>query len=218
MTEKRAVLWDMDGVLVDTTELHYRAWTEILKPYDIPWSREIFLNTFGWNNPAIIRVLFPHPSDEFINRLGEEKETAFRAGIPGNIDLLPGVRQWLERFHAWGWAQAIVSSAPMANVDALIDETGIRQDFQTLVSAWDMPSKPDPMVFLEGARRLGVSPAQSLVFEDAPAGVEGARRAGMKCIAVTTTHKADELTEATLVVPRLTDLKEEDVRKVMGLS
>ncbi len=216
MTDTHAVLWDMDGVLVDTTDLHYSAWTHILKPYDIPWSREIFLTTFGWNNPAIIRTLFDHPSDDFIRRLDDAKETAFRAGIPGHIDLLPGVRAWLERFHAWGWPQAIVSSAPMANVDALIDETGIRQDFETLVSAWGMPSKPDPMVFLEGAKRLGVPPERCIVFEDSPAGVEGARRAGMKCIAVLTTHTADELPGATLIVPLLTDLSETDVQQLFA--
>ncbi len=206
----------MDGVLVDTTDLHYQSWVTALAPYDLPWSRGIFLQTFGRTNLAIIRTLFDNPSQDFIDELDNAKEIAFRSGIPGNVDLLPGVREWLDRFHSWGWSQAIVSSAPMANVDILIDETHIRTDFDALVSARDMPSKPDPAVFLEGSRRLGIPPARCIVFEDAPAGVEGAQRAGMKCVAVTTTHAADDLSEATLVVERLNQLTVEDLQKLMG--
>ncbi len=216
MTETHAVLWDMDGVLVDTTELHFQSWNDVLKSYDIDWSHDFFIRTFGWGNTAIINKMFDNPDEAFIKKLADQKEIAFRASIPGNVPLLPGAREWLDRFHSWGWPQAIVSSAPMENIDALIDETGIRHAFQALVSATAMPSKPDPMVYLEGAQRLGFSPAQSIVIEDAPAGIEGANRAGMKSIAVATTRDASQLTEATLVVHRLTDLKEADVKRIFA--
>ncbi len=218
MTEIYAVLWDMDGVLVDTTELHYQSWNAVLQPYDLGsiWSHDFFIRTFGWGNTAIINKMFNNPDEAFIDKLANEKEIAFRASIPDNVPLLPGVRDWLARFHSWGWPQAIVSSAPVENIDALIDETGIRGDFQALISATSMPSKPDPTVYLEGARRLGVPPARCIVVEDAPAGVEGANRAGMKSIAVATTRDAGQLTGATRVVNRLTDLTEEDVKQVIS--
>lgn len=216
MTEKHAVLWDMDGVLVDTTDLHYRSWTVVLKDYDLDYSYEIFLRTFGMTNPAIIRTLFENPAQELVDSLGEAKERAFRQNIPGNVSLLPGVKGWLERFYAWGYPQAIVSSAPMENIQTLIDETGIREDFQALVSALEMPSKPNPAVFLEAARLLGVPPANCLVIEDAPAGVEGARRAGMQCIAVATTQEVAALQGATLVVERLDQLTPQQVKHLFG--
>ena len=97
----------------------------------------------------------------------------------------------------------IASSAPPANIDALIDELEIRPYFDVLVSGVDMPGKPDPALFLEVARRIDVPPTRCVVVEDAIAGVEAAKRAGMSCIAVTTTNPEEVLRAADVVVCRL---------------
>jgi beta-phosphoglucomutase len=98
---------------------------------------------------------------------------------------LPGAAEWVERLHREGWQQAIASSAPRANVDAVLDALGLRRWFQATVSAEDVTAgKPDPQVFLIAASRVGVEPGSCVVVEDAEAGIEAARRAGMKSIAV----------------------------------
>jgi HAD superfamily hydrolase (TIGR01509 family) len=204
-------LWDLDGVLVDTGEFHYTSWAEILPQYGIPMTREQFNATFGMNNTGVLTTLLGTvPTPEFVDEVGGKKEEAFRAAVHGHGKLLPGVRHWLETLHQKGVRQAIGSSAPIENVDALVDETGIRPYFQAIVSALGKPSKPDPWVFLTAAEKIGVGPHHCTVVEDAVAGVEAARRAGMRCIAVTTTNPAEKLTAATLVIDRLDHLSPED--------
>lgn len=100
----------------------------------------------------------------------------------------------------------IASSAPPANIDAVVNELELRQYFDTLVSGVDMPGKPDPALFLEVARCISVPPEGCVVVEDAIAGVEAAKRAGMACIAVTTTNPAEVLSAADIVVDRLDTL------------
>jgi beta-phosphoglucomutase len=208
MPEKYAILWDMDGVLVDSGQVHFHAWQNVLKPYDIPYAWDIFANTFGMTNTAIIKDLFENPSFDFIRELDDEKERQFRANVPGNVRQIPGAWQWLQRFKTWNYPQAICSSAPPANIETLLDEVGMRPFFDALVSAVKLASKPDPAVFLKASELLDVPPVKCIVFEDAPSGVEGARRGGMKCVALTTTHPAQELQGADIVVSDLTELDE----------
>ena len=116
--------------------------------------------------------------------VADQKELRFRQALPDQLSLLPGVLDWLQRFHSWGWKQAVASSAPPENVEALVDELDIRPYFDALVTPGDLPGKPDPAVFLLAAERLGVPADHSLVIEDSVPGIEAARRAGMHCIAV----------------------------------
>jgi beta-phosphoglucomutase-like phosphatase (HAD superfamily) len=94
----------------------------------------------------------------------------------------------------------------MANIDVLIDDLGLRSFFDAIVSGVDMPGKPEPVLFLTVAERLDVSPELCVVVEDAVAGVQAAKRAGMRCIAVTTTNDAEALIAADFIVDRLDDL------------
>lgn len=216
--ETYGILWDMDGVLADSTQLHYKSWKATLDPRGFEITDEMFKHTFGENNRSVLTDIFGHPpAEEELNDISTEKEAWFREHIPGNMDILPGVLDWLKRFQSWGFLQAIASSAPTKNIEAQIDALGIRAYFNVLGSAADLPSKPDPVVFIKAAEKLGVSPARSVVIEDSPAGVEGARRSGMKCIAVLTTQPASVLKNADLIVNRLTDLKETDLRKLLGI-
>lgn len=203
----KSAIWDMDGVLVDTGQLHYQAWVKTFAEYDIPFSETVFKKTFGMNNEGILTYLFKEPpAKSLILEISNKKETLFRAQIRGNAQLMPGVAAWLSRLKESGYTQAIASSAPQANIDALIDELKIRDYFGAIVSGFDLPGKPDPAVFLRAASQLNSPPARCVVIEDATAGIEGARRAGMKCIAVTTTNPAHALSGANIVVDRLTTL------------
>ncbi|MDR3572674.1 MAG: HAD family phosphatase [Anaerolineaceae bacterium] len=218
MNEKWAVIWDMDGVLVDTTELHYKSWIAVLPQYGIEFNKETFLSTFGMNNQAIINGLMNYPAPILLDEISKKKEARFRESVPGNVDLLPGVKDWLQRFQEWGFRQGIASSAPQANVSVIVKETGISRYFDAMESAEHLPSKPDPSIFLKVAGLLQMPVVRCLVIEDAPAGIEGARRAGIKCISVATTRPASELSAADLTVERLDKLTPQIVRQLIEIQ
>jgi beta-phosphoglucomutase family hydrolase len=207
----RGVLWDMDGVLVDTGELHFQAWKQTFTEFGFPFSREFFMNTFGMNNAGIMALVFGHqPDPALFATISDQKEKFFRQIIHGRANPLPGVKTCLTNLQKLGYRQAVASSAPMANIEALLDEIQIRSFFSELVSAYDIPGKPDPAVFIEAAQRLGLPPRSCVVVEDSFFGITAAHRAGMKCLAVTTTYPLKDLTEADRIVESLEQLKIED--------
>jgi len=203
-----AVLWDMDGVLVDSGEFHYVAWVEILGREGLAYTRDQFNAMFGMDNRGVLTTLLGRePEAAWLAPVSDEKEAAFRAAILGKAEPLPGVVRWLTRLKAAGVRQAVASSAPPANIDLLIDALNLRQYFDAVVSTFGMAGKPDPGVFLEAARRVGVPPERCLVVEDAIAGVQAAKRAGMACLAVTNTNTRAALASAG--ADRLVDSLEE---------
>ncbi|UCC65193.1 MAG: HAD family phosphatase [Anaerolineae bacterium] len=216
MKTRHGVLWDMDGVLTSSGEFHFQAWSQTLGEYDIPFSRQLFQSTFGMNNAGILETLLGEtPAPELVAEISELKEQRFRQAVKGHVRPLPGVPEWLERLQGWGVRQAIASSAPPANIDALVDELGIRPYFTTIVSGNDLPGKPAPALFLQVAEQLAIPPRRCVVFEDAVAGVEAAKRAGMKCVAVTTTNPADALNKADLIVERLDALTADQFKRLL---
>jgi beta-phosphoglucomutase len=204
-----AVLWDVDGTLVDTAELHFQAWCALARELEKPFTRADFAGTFGWRNPEIIPKLFgAHHSDADIALLGDRKEDLYRAQAQHGVDLLPGVAELLEGLHAAGAKQAIGSSAPRANLEMILDLTSTRRYLPIVVAMEDTRrGKPDPEVFLIAARRLGVAPSRCVVLEDAPVGIQAARVGGMRAIGVTFAghHSAERLRRAgaDFVVPTL---------------
>jgi beta-phosphoglucomutase len=200
---KRAVIWDLDGTLIDSTRLHWESWEHVRAAENIPLTYERFVADYGKRNDEILRGLLGGDlSDEFIARVSLAKEEGYRNLIrTKGLELLPGARYWLERLKAEGWLQALGTSAPRGNIDAAFAALGIGEYFDVAISSHDVKAgKPDPDVFLTAAAKLGVEPRDCIVVEDAPAGVEAARRAGMKSIGVLTTHS--EL-KADLVTPSL---------------
>jgi len=207
----QAVLWDLDGVITDTGELHFQSWLPPLAEHGITYTREMFNVTFGMNNAGILTTLLGHPPEpELFTAISDRKEQLFRDSVRGRAQTLPGVRDWLERLQASGIRQAIASSAPQANIDALVDELGLRAYFGAIVSGFDLPGKPDPAVFLKAASLIQVPPENCLVIEDAVPGVQAAKRAGMKCLAVTTTNPRSALSQADVIVDRLDEIALED--------
>jgi beta-phosphoglucomutase family hydrolase len=199
-----AVIWDMDGVLVDTRELHYLAWSQVLTEHGISLTSEMFREVFGMSNVGTLKRLLASDTDPVTLLLvAERKEALFRESARGRVQPLPGVRFWLELLTRDGVAQAIASSGPLENIQMLVSELGISAHFAAIVSGADLPSKPDPAVFLAAAEALGISAERCVVVEDSPAGVEGAKRASMKCIAVLTTSAESALYGADVIVADL---------------
>jgi len=183
----RAALWDLDGTLIDSEEFHWLAWRDTMAAEGVSISRGQFLATFGRRNDAIVGdLLGRETSAAEIERVGSTKEELYRQRIrEAGIAPLPGAREWVERLHQAGWRQAIASSAPRRNVETIMEMLGFERYFAALVSAEDVSrGKPDPEVFLTAASRLGVPPESCVVLEDVAAGIEAARRAGMRSIGV----------------------------------
>ena len=213
----RAVLWDLDGVIVDTAPLHLWSWQKTFGEIGVSFTEPDFKRSFGRRSPEIIQqFLGPDVEPVQMEALAERKEELFRVAAAAGVEMLPGVRNLLTALHASGWAQTIASSAPPENVDLLVDALSIRGLLGPVVTARDVSvGKPAPDVFLVAAARLGVDPARCVVIEDAVAGVEAAKAAGMRCVAVTNTHPADHLTLADLVVDSLEQLDPEDFARLL---
>lgn len=192
MSVARAVLWDMDGTLIDSEELHWISWRDTMAKEGRSITREQFLSSFGQrNDSAIPRWLGVAATPERINSISQAKDELFRQLVRKNgISPLPGVKNWVHRLPERGWLQAIASSAPRANIEVVLEALAATHCFQGIVSAEDVRrGKPDPEVYLTAASRLGVSPGLCVVVEDAAAGVEGARSAGMRSIGVSRNGK-----------------------------
>jgi len=185
------VLWDLDGTLIDSAAHHWVAWRDTLAAEGRLVQPGDFADTFGRRNDEILHQLFGLELDAgWIERVSETKERAYRLLLrQQGLAAAPGAFEWLARLHEAGWRQALASSAPTPNIDAVFEALALGRFLDAVVSADEVGrGKPDPAIFLEAARRLGLPPARCVVVEDAPAGLEAARRAGMASIGIRSLH------------------------------
>lgn len=201
----RAVLWDLDGTLVDSAEYHWRSWRDTMAAEGVTLTYQQFLASFGLRNDRILRGwLGANAFDQQIQRIGDAKEAEYRrlAETEG-LAPLPGAAEWSQRLHEEGWKQVIASSAPRLNVETMLRVLHLDRFFDAIAAAEDVTrGKPDPQIFLEAARRVATPPARCIVVEDAAAGIEAARAAGMRSIGVSRTAKLN----ADVFVESLADL------------
>jgi beta-phosphoglucomutase len=200
----KAVLWDLDGTLVDSEEFHWLSWRDIMHREGIELSYEQFLASFGQRNDRILAAWLPGMDPARAQRIGEDKEAEYRRLVETHgLAPLPGAREWLVALRDAGWKQSIASSAPGQNVITMLRVLGLERYLDAIVSAEDVTAgKPDPEVFLKAAEKLSTPPIRCVVVEDAAAGVEGARRGGMRSIGVTKNGTLD----ADVFVRSLTEL------------
>src|SRR5215472_2521863 len=192
MSAARAVLWDMDGTLIDSEEFHWISWRDTMAKVGVPITHEQFPSSFGQRNDSIVpRWLGAASTPEWVERISNAKEELYRDLIRKHgMSPLPGVSDWVRRLHEEGWLQAIASAAPRPNIEVVVESLKAAHYFRAIVSAEDVQKgKPDPEVYLLAASRVGVSPDRSIVVEDAVAGVEAARNAGMRSIGVSRNGK-----------------------------
>ena len=204
-----ALLWDMDGVIVDSGEYHFAAYVAVLGERGVKLDRKRYYSTlFGRRNWDILRdVLGDLPEDE-IRALARQKEEKFRELARGHIEPLPGAKELLHRAHKAGLKQSIVSSTPRENIELIVGSLGVRDELDAIVGEEDSErGKPDPQPFTTAAGRLGVACERCVVLEDAPEGIAAGKAAGMRTIAVATTRSVERLNEtgADLVVASLED-------------
>ncbi len=196
-----ALLFDMDGVLVDTEKVHEKSRQIIYKKYGMDYNMLKDIPVIGRNTDSIFidvnsRIQFPIPLEKAI----QEKRNVFVSLLNEPIKPLPGVREILESYHS-RLKIGLVSASARQNIDAVMQNTGLALYFDCIISAEDVKSfKPDPQCYFLGASRLKIAPEECVVFEDSQIGVEAAINAGMKVIGVGTGHTADDLSNADIII------------------
>ena len=182
-----AVLWDLDGTLADSEEYHWLSWRDAMRAEGVELTYDRFLASFGQRNDRILGAWLGEAADATrIRRIGDWKEAEYRRLAEARgLTPLAGAREWVERLRRDGWKQAIASSAPRLNVETMLHVLKFDGLIDAMVSADEVKKgKPDPDVFLAAAAAVSVPPSRCVVVEDAPAGVEAGRRAGMKTVGV----------------------------------
>lgn len=199
----RALLFDMNGVLVDDMAFHERAWIALAARH----GKELTLDEFrqklsGRRNRDNLHYLFGDAlTASEIRAYEAEKEEAYRAAFRPHLAPLPGLLDLLDAARAAGLGIAVATSAPPENIDFVLDGLDLRRRFDAVVGEAEVKrSKPDPEIYLAAASRLGLAPGQCIVFEDSLAGIASGKAAGMPVVGITTTHIAGELVGCALVV------------------
>lgn len=220
MKKQYCVIFDMDGVLADTGPIHFKSWIMIANELGIKIAKEFFEETFGQQSIPIMRKLAgPNINQLEIEKFAALKEKYYRDMVKDKIIPLPGVISLIKLLKEKKFKLAIGSSGPPENIDLLLNGLKIKQYFDVIISAKDVKKgKPAPDVFLIAAKRLNIAPKRCLVIEDAPVGLEAAIRAGMKSIALTTTHNEDELSNADFVCPDLSYLNVNQITELLNIK
>jgi beta-phosphoglucomutase len=208
-----AVIFDMDGVLVDSYRGHYESWHALAEEHGIALSEVRFAELFGRTSREIIAELWGLGMSEHQSAaMDARKEGFYRAILEKNFPAMEGAEALIDSLVAAGFVLAVGSSGPPENIELSMQKLGRAHCFSVRVTGMDVAhGKPDPQVFLLAAERLGVAPSQCVVIEDAPAGIAAARAAGMTAIALTGTAPAAKLGTAHLVVDSLRELTPERI-------
>jgi len=218
-----ALIFDMDGVLVDSNPFHIQKWKEFLHERGIPYNvADLPKQILGIRNDTAFQRFFGSQLREVeMKKFSEDLEARFRAAFRPHARPLPGLKALMDECYAEGIPLAVASSAVTKNVDFVVDTLKLRPYF-AWISTGDNVSrpKPDPEIYLKTAEKLGLAPAKCLVFEDSFVGIESAKRADMKCVAIASTFPAEELrrqTQADLVVNGFEELSLPRLRGLFGL-
>jgi len=218
LNKAKAIIWDMDGVIVDSGSYHCRAWQYVFHKRGVEFTEADFQHHFGQRNDTIIcSAMGEDVSLDVMADIAEAKEAKYRELVSQNIKAQPGAIELIEALGKDGLSMAIGSSAPMENIQLILQSLDIEKCFQAIVYGREVTEgKPSPQVFLLAAEKLGVKPENCIVIEDAVAGVAGAINAGMKCIAVTTTHDVEKLAQADIVVDSLETVSLKDIDRLLN--
>jgi beta-phosphoglucomutase len=218
------VIFDMVGVLVDSYDAHYQSWRDVAATEGFDLKEDDFARTFGQTSREIIRAHWPvkNLDDTSIRAIDERKEAAFRRLIAHSVPVMDGARELIAALRSAGFKIAVGSSGPPENVFLALECFGGPPRFDAIVTGMDVErGKPDPQVFLLAARRAGVEASRAVVIEDAPPGIEAARRAGMAAVALVSTGRTEDdfrTVNPDLIVHSLRDLTPLRLRQVLSES
>jgi len=211
----QAVIWDLDGVIIDSADAHRRAWQQLARETRITLTDADFWATFGKRNDDIIPLFWKDLSKDQLQALANQKELYFRKYVREAATPLPGSMELMRGLHEAGCPQALASSTPIENIELIKELLHLDHYLSALVSGESVArGKPAPDIFLQAASELHMPPSVCLVIEDAVAGVQAALAAGMRCIAIAGNRDLPGLRAADLVVRDLTEVNVERVRSI----
>lgn len=190
-----AMLFDMDGTIVDNMGVHTDVWLELLEKHGVKVSGEdFFRDTAGMTNPKILAFYFGDKlSAEEVSTFAFEKEALYRERYAPKVAAMPGLKEFLKEAKGKGIRTGLATSAPPQNIEFILTRAGLTEAFDVIVGSKDVThGKPDPEVYLVSAEKLGVKPADCVVFEDAPMGIESGLNAGMRVLVMTTLLTHDQ--------------------------
>lgn len=216
MSDKiQAVIWDLDGVIIDSAEEHRLAWHRLAREEGIPYTDEQFWADFGKRNDVIIPKMFGPVSPEHSRELADRKEAYFRELVRATARPLPGAIELMSALHNAAYPQALGTSTPLANIELISNALGLERFLSAFVSGETVPhGKPAPDIFLKAADMLHTAPQHCLVIEDAVAGIEAAHAGGMYAIAVAGNRDLPGLRAAELMVKDLTEVTLQRIREL----
>ncbi|NPV41186.1 MAG: HAD family phosphatase [Anaerolineae bacterium] len=214
----QVVLWDMDGVLIDSHYAHFLSFEKAFNKFGIIFKKEEYAGMFGMANNRMIQRMTDTPlTDAMIEEIDREKDIFFRESCATEVSIIKGVVGWLDEFRKDGIRQAVASSGSYENLRSILDSLHLLSYFDATASGDEYPPKPEPGVFLAAARKLGVAPENCLVIEDSLVGVQAAAAAGMSCVAITTSYPREQLTGASMVIDEFTQENLDRVRRTLNL-
>jgi beta-phosphoglucomutase len=223
--ESLGVIFDVDGVLVDSAESHYQSWRALGEEHGVRVTRDEFQQSFGRRNADIVPRFFGPVPPERLKALSDRKEEIYRGLIRAAPRLFPGAVELIEALAKAGVRLAIGSSGPRANLDLILSVMGVQDKIAVVVSGDDVTrGKPDPEVFTTAIGLLGLPASRCVVIEDAPAGIQAARAAGAFAVAVLSTHPAEEFSrlevssQPQLLVRRLIELNFNTIATLCGAA
>lgn len=217
--QQKAFLFDMNGTMINDMEFHLDGWFNMLNRLGANLSREVVRShMYGKNEELLVRIFGDnHFTPQQMSEIAHEKEVLYQEAFRPHLELIAGLPAFLEKAAAAHIPMAIGSAANAFNIDYVLDNLHIRHYMSAIIGAEQVAtSKPDPEVFLQCAAALGVAPANCIVFEDAPKGVEAALNAGMKAVVLTTMHTPEEFAAYDNIITFVTDYTDPVLQQLFG--
>ena len=202
-TSNWAAIFDMDGTLIDNTPYHFKSWQALVKKYGlVELSKQTYYTEIsGVPIMETLKGLFPDRDEAGLKELLKEKEEFYRDIYAPYLAPINGLENFLTDLKSAGVKMAMATSATVEDIDFILNKIPIRDDFEVIVNnSMVAKPKPNPDIFLKAAEKLNADPARCIVFEDSLAGIKAGKSAGMKVVAITTAHTADELHPVDLVI------------------
>ncbi|MFX1321081.1 MAG: HAD family hydrolase [Promethearchaeota archaeon] len=220
MFQEYGVIFDVDGVLADTGPIHFKSWVKMANEIGKKFTKKFFDLTFGQQSVPITRKLVGSKVEQrLVEKLADLKEQYYREMVKDKLEPIPGVLKLIKELKEKGIKLAVGSSGPPENVELLLSVLNLKHYFDVIITAAEVKkSKPEPDVFLMAAQKLKLNPKNCIVIEDAPVGIEAARRAGIPVIALRTTHCNVDLLAANLIVNDLRSVNFDDIIKLLNIK
>ena len=204
----KVLLFDLDGTLAETDSFHLPTWVDVLRPYGIEVDEEFYRERIsGRSNSKIVKDLLPHLPTEEGQKLTDAKEASFRERAP-ELEPLPGLLDFMEEAKRLGLSLALVTNAPVENVEAILLALELGEFFDEVVLSDEVGSvKPDPAPYRAALDKLGVRPKEAIAFEDSTSGIASSVAAGIPTVGIASTQEPEKLLEggAFVVAKDFTD-------------